>query len=917
MSITLLQSTIAFIDGHRSMRTDTPVTTFRTDYTPPNFFVDSVQLGFDLNLKKTLVACQFTVRRNQAATSHDLVLHGRDCPLVWIAINGSHLTPAQFSVDGETLTVPNVPHTATVQVVTRLNPAKNSTMMGLYASRGNLFTQCEAQGMRRITWFPDRPDVMARYTVMLRADRKDFPVLLSNGNLIESGRLPDGRHYAKWEDPFPKPAYLFALVAGKLACLQDSIESASGHFKLLQIYVEKQDLKKAAWAMECLKHSIRWDERRFGLELDLERFMIVAVSDYNMGAMENKGLNIFNTGAVLAHKNTQTDDDFLRVESVVGHEYFHNWTGNRVTCRDWFQLTLKEGLTVFRDQEFSADMAAAAVLDAGLGDAAAASARAVLRIGNVRDLRSVQYPEDAGPMAHPIRPESFQDISNFYTATVYEKGSEVIRMQHTLLGETNFRKGMDLYFARHDGQAVTCDDFMASMQDASGVDLQQFARWYSQAGTPGVAVSGVYDAAAKTYTLTLTQSCPKVGVETLPGAPEKLPFHIPFAIGLLDAQGQDIALRLTDSSAPAANTLVLDFKQAQQTFTFVDIPAEPIPSLLRGYSAPVNLKWDASDAQLAFLLAHDSDAFNRCEAGQTLALRHLVALTQTALAGNALFLDDTLVDAYAAVLRDPALDAAFKVQALTLPDESVIAEQLPVLVPAAIRRARVFVRQTLGTALQDDWAACHAAQATPGEYSPDPVSAGKRSLKNLALAYWLESGDLAAIKAAKRQYKDANNMTDRFGALSALVNIAPEAADKQLADFYKRYRDDALVVDKWFRLQSGARHASAESVTKLMSHKAFTMKNPNRMRSVVFGFCLGNPAAFHAADGSGYALWAKTLPKLDRINPDVAARLARALDRWRKLAPEQQALALPAMQAVRDAGLAKPSAEVLGKALEI
>ncbi len=891
------------------MRTETAVTIRRQDYAPPAYLVESVELGFDLDLQNTLLAAQFQVRRNPASAGGDLTLLGRQCPLVWIEIDGRRLSKSDYCLQGESLTIPGVGAKAQVRIVTRLNPEKNTSMMGLFASGGNFFTQCEAEGFRRITWFPDRPDVMSKYTVMLRADKQKFPVLLSNGNLIDSGDLADGRHYAKWEDPFAKPSYLFALVAGKLAHIEETITTASGKQKLLQVYVEKRDLKKAAWAMESLKKAISWDETRFGLELDLERFMVVATSDFNMGAMENKGLNIFNTSAVLAHKKTQTDADFARVESVVGHEYFHNWTGNRVTCRDWFQLTLKEGLTVFRDQEFSADVAAQ-----GLDAAAAASARALLRIEQVRDLRNSQFSEDAGPMAHPIRPESFQDIANFYTATVYEKGAEVIRMQHTLIGDANFRKGMDLYFARHDGTAVTCDDFVQAMQDASGVDLTQFKRWYSQAGTPQVQARGAYDAKAQTWTLHLKQHCPKVGVENAPGTPEKLPFHIPFAIGLLDQHGKDMPLHLAGKHG-AATTQVLDFKQAEQSFVFKNVPHEPVPSLLRGYSAPVQLDWQASDAQLAFLLAHDADPFSRWEAGQQLATRHLIALTDDALRGHALTADQTIARVFGTLLADKTLDAAFKAAVLALPDEVVIGQQMPVLAPAAIAGARLFMRQHLAQAHQDAWAACYGDNQTPGKYASDPIAAGKRALKNLALSYWLESGDPAAIKAAKRQYKDANNMTDRIAALSCLFNIVPHESGKALSDFYKRFKDEALVVDKWFQLQATSRHASAQSVGKLAGHKAFTLKNPNRMRSLLFGFMMANQARFHAADGSGYALWADMLPRIDKLNPEVAARAARAMDRWRKLTPDLRSKAKAAIEQMNALQLSKPVAEVLGKAL--
>ncbi|MBX7228019.1 MAG: aminopeptidase N [Burkholderiaceae bacterium] len=899
------------------MRTEQAITVFRKDYTPPGFWVEHVNMGFDLDLKTTVVAAEFTVKRNRASPQTSLRLFGRECPLVWIAVNGRRLSKADYHIEDELLTIENMPDSATVQVVTELKPSKNTSMMGLYASRGNFFTQCEAEGFRRITWFPDHPDVMATYTVMLRANRKDFPVLLSNGNLIEAGKLPDGRHYAKWNDPFRKPSYLFALVAGKLACLEETIKIGSGEKKLLQVYVEKHDLKKAAWAMQCLKNAIGWDEARFGLALDLERFMIVAVSDFNMGAMENKGLNIFNTSAILAHRHTQTDDDFARVEAVVGHEYFHNWTGNRVTCRDWFQLTLKEGLTVFRDQEFSADMAAR-----GLPALAAYSARAVQRIANVRNLRSVQFAEDAGPLAHPIRPESFQDISNFYTATVYEKGAEVIRMQHTLLGEAGFRKGMDLYFQRHDGSAVTCDDFVQALEDGSAVDLSQMRRWYAQAGTPSVKAQTVYDEKLKTFTLTLSQSCPKIGVETLADTPEKQPFHIPFTIGLLDSDGKDLPLHLkgekaavSEGLAERASSLILDFKEASQTFVFTDVPEEPVPSLLRGYPAPVNLEWEATDQQLAFLLANDSDAFNRWEAGQQLAIRRLVALTQAVMENQPLMLDKAVINAFASVLANEALDAAFKREVLMLPSEAAIGSKMSILDPSAIRTARIFMTQQIAQLLKDQWVECFWTHQSSEKYSPDPVSMGKRALKNLALAYWLETGDLEAIKAAKRQYKKADNMTDRFFALNALVNLTPEHSVKALNDFYKRFEKEALVIDKWFRLQAGARWTNAKLIRSLSKHKAYTLENPNRMRSLLFTYMLANDASFHALDGSGYDLWTEFLPKVDKLNPEVAARLARALDRWRKLTPQLQSQARAALERISRLSLSKPSSEVLNKAL--
>jgi aminopeptidase N len=778
--------------------------------------------------------------------------------------------------------------------------------MGLYVSNGNFFTQCEAEGFRKITFFPDRPDVMAKYKVMLRADKEKYPVLLSNGNLVEEGDLGDGRHYAVWEDPFKKPSYLFALVAGRLVCQEEKYTLQSGREVLLQVWVEDGNLDKTQHAMDSLKNSIRWDEERFGLELDLDRFMIVAVSDFNMGAMENKGLNIFNTKYVLANERIATDADYAGIESVVGHEYFHNWTGNRVTCRDWFQLSLKEGLTVFRDQEFSADLVGTA------------SGRAVKRIDDVRVLRQAQFPEDAGPMAHPVRPDSYVEINNFYTVTIYEKGSEVVRMYQTLLGRDGFRKGMDLYFERHDGQAVECDDFRAAMADASGRDLTQFERWYSQAGTPRVTVETHYDPIGKNFELMLSQSCPPT-----PGQEVKLPFHIPVAVGLLDSGGRDIPLRLagrTDEGLDAPTTMVLELTEEKQTFVFTHVLEKPVPSILRDFSAPVILDVEYSDAELAFLMANDSDPFNRWEAGQRLAMRRMLELTKAVQAGNVLdehtLSEQVLTDSFRATLTDAALDPAFRELALTLPSETVIAEQMDVVDPHAIHAVRRSLRRTMAAALRAEWEIEYEATQTPGPYSPDSASAGKRGLKNLALSYLAELDDDAAHRLAQAQYDEANNMTDRLAALSALANSGAPGKDAALARFYDDFEQEALVVDKWFSLQAMARTTDVARVRALMAHPAFTLKNPNRARSLIFSFCNGNPSRFHAADGSGYAFWAEQVIALNAINPQVAARLARSLDRWRKYAPALQEKMRAALRQVADTpALSKDVLEVVTKSL--
>ncbi|MBJ9674812.1 aminopeptidase N [Burkholderia gladioli] len=887
----------------------------RADYTPPAFLIDSVELEFDLVPERTVVRNTMRVRRNpDAAPTPHLELLGESLEFIAARVNGQPVDAVRAHEHG--LTVENLPDAFELSIDSACAPAGNTTLSGLYVSSGNFFTQCEAEGFRRITYFLDRPDVMATYTVTLRADKRAYPVLLSNGNLVDSGELPEGRHFAKWEDPFRKPSYLFALVAGKLVAIEETITAASGAKKLLQVWVEPHDLDKTRHAMDSLIHSIHWDERRFGLELDLDRFMIVAVGDFNMGAMENKGLNIFNTKYVLANPETATDVDFANIEAVVGHEYFHNWTGNRVTCRDWFQLSLKEGLTVFRDQEFSADMSAGEADDAG--------ARAVKRIEDVRVLRQLQFAEDAGPMAHPVRPESYVEINNFYTMTVYEKGSEVVRMYQTLFGRDGFRRGMDLYFERHDGQAVTCDDFRHAMADANGRDLAQFERWYSQAGTPRVTVRTAYDAAARRYTVTLRQGYG----EASPAARETQtgPLLIPFAIGLIGPDGQDLPLRLDGEAAAGATTRVLELTETEATYTFVDVPAAPLPSLLRNFSAPVIVEYDYREEELAFLLAHDSDPFNRWEAGQRLATRALLTLAEQAAAGAALALGDAFVEAFRRVLSDDTLSPAFRELALTLPSEAYLADQMREANPAAVHRARQFVRGRLAQALRAEWLAIHERHRTPGEYAPTPEDAGHRALKNLALVYLAELPEPAeAVRLATAQYEGANNMTDRAAALGALLSAsagsaAAEAPARQaLADFYQRFEKEALVIDKWFSMQATRRgtaeHPTLDTVRELLAHPAFNLKNPNRARSLIFGFCAANPAQFHAADGSGYAFWADQVLALDALNPQVAARLARSLENWRRFTPALRERMRGALERVAAGAKSRDVREIVEKAL--
>ena len=891
------------------MRTDTAATIFRHDYVEPSFWVDTVELGIDLEPGATRVAARSVLKRNPAAKQRDLVLNGEELELVVIRMNGRTLNKRHYHLADGQLTIANPPDLVTLEIETLLQPEKNTSLMGLYVSNGNFFTQCEAEGFRKITFFPDRPDVMATYRVMLRGDKARYPVLLSNGNLVEQGDLGDGRHYALWEDPFKKPSYLFALVAGQLVCEEQTLRLQSGRDVLLQVWVEPGNLDKTAHAMESLVKSIRWDEERFGLELDLDRFMIVAVGDFNMGAMENKGLNIFNTKFVLANSRIATDTDYANIESVVGHEYFHNWTGNRVTCRDWFQLSLKEGLTVFRDQEFSADM---------IGSA---SGRAVKRIEDVRVLRQAQFPEDAGPMAHPVRPDSYVEINNFYTVTIYEKGAEVVRMIQTLVGREGFRKGMDLYFARHDGQAVTCDDFRAAMADANARDLSQFEQWYSQAGTPRISARADYDAVAQTLTLELTQSCPAT-----PGQPQKLPLHIPVAVGLLNAQGVDLPLQLAGATLPeeaqvhaVPTTMVLELTQPSQHFVFTGITAPPVPSLLRDFSAPVNLDFAYTDDELAFLFAHDSDPFNRWEAGQRLATRRLLTLAgagQGDLAYQVNAQDTLLIGALRKLVNDKTLDPAFRELAISLPSEGMLAEQMAVIDPQSIHTARCALRRQLAQHLRADLLGAYQANHTPGAYRPDPLPAGRRALRNSVLSYLAELNDNTAHKLIQDQLEHASNMTDRVAALAAMDNHHVPGVQQALQQFYDEFTDEPLVIDKWFTLQAAAPVTTVAAVRKLMQHPAFTLKNPNRARSLIFAFCNANPAQFHVADGSGHAFWAEQVIALNAINPQVAARLARTMDRWRKYTPALQLSMQAALKKVAATKkLSKDVAEVINKSL--
>ena len=886
----------------------------REDYQAPAFWIRSVELIFDLDPVKTIVASKLSIERNpDAKPGQPLTLHGDDLVLLRCLADGESVS---FRHEPGLLVIDNPPDRPvfTLEIRNTCGPDKNTQLSGLYTSGGGFFTQCEAEGFRRITYFLDRPDVMAVFTVTLRADKARYPVLLSNGNLVEQLALDNGRHLAKWHDPFPKPSYLFALVAANLVCREQRIRSRTGKDHLLQIYVRQGDMDKTEHAMNSLIASVAWDEARFGLALDLERFMIVAVGDFNMGAMENKGLNIFNTKYVLASPATATDADFAGIESVVGHEYFHNWTGNRITCRDWFQLSLKEGLTVYRDQEFSMDMAGAA------------SARAVKRIEDVRGLRAVQFPEDAGPMAHPVRPDSYVEINNFYTATIYDKGAELVRMMATLVGREGFRLGMALYFSRHDGQAVTCDDFAQAIADANpdsalASHLDAFKRWYGQAGTPTLQARGVYDPVSLHYKLTLTQSA-----APSPGQDLKLPSVLPVLMGLLRADnGQALPLRLLDEAQAAGNERVLVLSAQEQTFTFVNVASAPVPSLLRGLSAPVYLDDGLDDGALLVLLQHDSDAFKRWEAGQRLGLSRMMAALPDA--GDLPALDSAYVEAMRQTLRDPALDPAFKELALTLPSENYVAEQCVVVDPQRIHVLREQMRRQLAARLRDDWVWAFESHQVLEGYRPDAAQSGRRALANLALQMLvldaMQTGDTVWPGRAYQRFKDAGQMTDRYGALAALVDGQSPLAAPALERFHALFAGDDLVIDKWFNLQARAAEPLTagpgivlQRVKALMQHPDFSLKNPNRARSLVAGYCRENPAAFHRTDAAGYVFWADRVLELDAINPQLAARLARTMDRWSVLAEPWRSAARQAVSRVAaSTRLSEDVREIVTKAL--
>ena len=865
------------------------------DYRAPAFTTTEVMLEIDLDPAATLVTSTQTVVRNphaRADTPAELVLFGENQELLELTVDGREHGLERAD---DRLTLRDLPARCTVRVRSRTNPGANKRLMGLYLSNGVFCTQCEAEGFRRITWFQDRPDVMARYRVKIIGDRTSCPLLLSNGNLARSGELPENRHWALWEDPFPKPSYLFALVAGDLATLEDEFVTRSGRRVALRIHADAKSIDQCHHALVSLKKAMRWDEERFGREYDLDLFQIVAVSDFNFGAMENKGLNIFNTSAALAKGETATDADFVSVERIIAHEYFHNWSGDRVTCRDWFQLTLKEGLTVFRDQEFTMDHHSAAVK----------------RIGDVVLLRDSQFAEDAGPLAHPIRPASYIEINNFYTRTVYEKGAEVIRMLHTLIGEDAFRRGLDLYFERHDGEAVTCEDFVAAMAEAAGRDLGSFMRWYGQAGTPEVTARGHYDAEAGTYTLEIGQKTPPT-----PGQADKQPLLLPLRMGLIGRRsGADLPLQLEGENEPRGADRVLELTEAQQRLTFTGLEEEPVPSLFRGFSAPVKLDAGLGPAEFAHLVAHDTDPFVRWDAGQSLALGALMRLIDGRDATPAVAPE--LVQAFAAGLDRAGEDHALAARALVLPSASYLGQQMKVIDVDGIAFARSTARAELGRALRSRWLATYRACGGRGPFSIEPDAMGRRALKNVALAYLAWAGDEDGRALAQGQFEGADNMTDSLGALRVIVETAMPARDAALASFYGRWRHEPLVVDKWFALQAMTEAPdAARRVTALLEHPAFSMSNPNRVRSVLGAFAMQNLTGFHAKDGAGYRLVVDRILELDRSNPQVAARLITAFGRWRRFEPARQAMMRAELERIVAApNLSRDSYEIATKSL--
>ncbi|GLT90872.1 hypothetical protein SLE2022_087880 [Rubroshorea leprosula] len=887
---------------------NTPKEIFLKDYKLPDYYFGTVDLKFSLGEEKTIVGSKITVYPRVEGSSAPLVLDGVDLKLLSIKVNGKELKEGEYSLESRHLTLPSPPNgTFTLEIVNEICPQKNTSLEGLYKSSMNFCTQCEAEGFRKITFYQDRPDIMAKYTCHIEADKSSYPVLLSNGNLIENGDLEGGRHYALWEDPFKKPCYLFALVAGPLESRDDVFVTRSGRQVSLRIWTPAQDVPKTAHAMYSLKAAMKWDEDVFGLEYDLDLFNIVVVPDFNMGAMENKSLNIFNSKLVLASPETATDADYAAILGVIGHEYFHNWTGNRVTCRDWFQLSLKEGLTVFRDQEFSSDMGSCTVK----------------RIGDVSKLRNYQFPQDAGPMAHPVRPHSYIKMDNFYTGKILPSLIlDIVRMYKTLLGSQGFRKGMDLYFKRHDGQAVTCEDFFAAMRDANDADFANFLLWYSQAGTPVVKVTSSYNAEAHTYSLKFSQEVPPT-----PGQPVKEPMFIPVSVGLLDSSGKDMPLSsvyndgklqsVESSNQPVYNTVLLLTKKEEE-FVFADIFERPIPSLLRSYSAPIRLESTLSDSDLFFLLAHDSDEFNRWEAGQILARKLMLSLVADFQQNKTLALNANFVHGLKSILSDASLDKEFIAMAITLPGEGEIMDLMEVADPDAVHSVRKFIRKELASQLKAEFLNTVQANGSSEEYVFNHPNMARRALKNVALGYLASLEDPELTKLVLHEYNTATNMTDQFAALVAIAQSPGKIRDDVLADFYNKWQHDFLVVNKWFALQATSDiPGNVETVRNLVKHPAFDLRNPNKVYSLIGAFC-SSPVNFHAKDGSGYKFLGEIVVQLDKINPQVASRMVSAFSRWRRFDETRQNLCKAQLEMIVSAnGLSENVFEIASKSLAV
>ena len=874
------------------MRDATPRARRLDEYRPPDFLVDEIDLLVRLFDDRAEVRAALKLRRREAAAvTAPLILDGEALTLRGISLDGQALRPSEYSRTDKSLRLESVPDRCELVVETLIRPQENTALEGLYRSGPLFCTQCEAEGFRKITYFPDRPDVMARFRTTIEADRDSCPVLLSNGNPVDRRDLQDGRHRVTWDDPFPKPSYLFALVAGPLVRVADRFETASGRDVALEFYVEAQNADQCDHAMASLKRAMRWDEEQFGREYDLDIYMVVAVNDFNMGAMENKGLNIFNSRYVLASPQSATDLDYQNIEAVIAHEYFHNWTGNRITCRDWFQLSLKEGLTVFRDQQFSGDM----------------GSRGVKRIQDVRLLRTHQFAEDAGPMAHPVQPDSYIEINNFYTATVYNKGAEVVRMIHTLLGPAGFRRGMDLYFARHDGQAVTVEEFVRAMEEANDADLAQFRRWYRQAGTPELDVATEHDPRAETYTLLVRQTCPPT-----PGQPEKQPLHIPFSVSLLGSDGNGLPLQLEGEAQPGPAERLLELTEPVHKFVFTHVKTPPVPSVLRGFSAPVKLHLKADDDALAFRLAHDDDPFNRWDAGQSLMQRELLALTGSASPRP---VSEVLLAAVGRLLDAQALDPALLAQLLQLPAESYLADQLELVDPDAIHAALRTVRTAFASTHAGLWRDLYSRCETPAA-AGNPDGPGWRALRNLALGYVADADATVGAAMAITQFRNARNMTDEIAALTVLSHLDRPEREQALADFHARWQQDPLVLDKWFSVQAmSRREETLPAVSALLKHPAFSLRNPNRVRALVGAFVQGNPVRFHRIDGAGYRMLEELVLQLDGTNPQLAARMAGAFTRWRRFEPERRRLMKTSLERLAARQLSTDLFEVVDKSL--